>query len=163
MCFIFSLNRYLLLLKSKSCLPNSKSTMVRCFCGQMAIVRTAWIDKNPGRRFWGCPKEDSTCGFAGWIDPQISINKLKTEVGKLKEENQMFKYDIGKIKEEKSKLKLYLICSWIWENCYVCECTLLDIQVNALLWLVGNEVICFKHPNILVLLDIAVMGQTVNA
>lgn len=35
--------------------------------------------------------------------------------------------------------------------------------MNALLWLVGNEVICFKHPNILVLLDIAVMGQTVNA
>nr|KAJ0198991.1 hypothetical protein LSAT_V11C600336330 [Lactuca sativa] len=127
MCFIFSLNRYLLLLKSKSCLPNSKSTMVRCFCGQMAIVRTAWTDKNPGRRFWGCPKEDSTCGFVGWIDPQMcersksiipgllrSINKLKTEVGKLKEENQMFKYDIGKIKEEKSKLKLYLICSWVF-------------------------------------------------
>ncbi|KAL7613771.1 uncharacterized protein LOC122196740 [Lactuca sativa] len=101
--------------------------MVRCFCGQMAIVRTAWTDKNPGRRFWGCPKEDSTCGFVGWIDPQMcersksiipgllrSINKLKTEVGKLKEENQMFKYDIGKIKEEKSKLKLYLICSWVF-------------------------------------------------
>lgn len=63
----------------------------------------------------------------GWIDPQMcersksiipgllrSINKLKTEVGKLKEENQMFKYDIGKIKEEKSKLKLYLICSWVF-------------------------------------------------
>nr|KAJ0223849.1 hypothetical protein LSAT_V11C200086940 [Lactuca sativa] len=101
--------------------------MVRCFCGQMAIVRTAWTDKNPGRRFWGCPKEDSTCGFVVWIDPQMcersksiipgllrSINKLKTEVGKLKEENQMFKHDIGKIKEEKSKLKLYLICSWVF-------------------------------------------------
>nr|KAJ0212382.1 hypothetical protein LSAT_V11C400184730 [Lactuca sativa] len=150
--------------------------MVRCFCGQMAIVRTTWTDKNPGRRFWGYPKEDSTCGFVGWIDPQMcersksiipgllrSINKLKTEVGKLKEENQMFKYDIGKIKEEKSKLKLYLICSWIWENCYFCECNLLDMQVNVLLWLVGNEVICFKHPNILVQLDITVMGQTVNA
>nr|KAJ0220194.1 hypothetical protein LSAT_V11C200074660 [Lactuca sativa] len=141
--------------------------MVRCFCGQMAIVRTAWTDKNPGPRFWGCPKEidPQMCERSKSLIPGLlrSINKLKTEVGKLKEENQMFKYDIGKIKEEKSKLKLYLICSWIWENCYVCECTLLDMQVNVLLWLVGNEVICFKHPNILVLLDIAVMGQTVNA
>nr|KAJ0187146.1 hypothetical protein LSAT_V11C900489190 [Lactuca sativa] len=37
--------------------------MVLCFCGKMAIVRTAWTDKNPGRRFWGCPTEIGKCFF----------------------------------------------------------------------------------------------------
>ncbi|KAL4577268.1 hypothetical protein LXL04_013373 [Taraxacum kok-saghyz] len=33
-----------------------------------ALMRTSWTDLNPGRRFWGCPKPYSTCGFIGWID-----------------------------------------------------------------------------------------------
>ena len=26
----------------------------RCYCGLLAIERTAWTDSNPGRRFLGC-------------------------------------------------------------------------------------------------------------
>nr|KAJ0218335.1 hypothetical protein LSAT_V11C300143460 [Lactuca sativa] len=39
--------------------------MVICFYGKMAIVRTAWTDKNPGRCFWGCPTEVHK-GFFGF-------------------------------------------------------------------------------------------------
>ena len=40
--------------------------MVLCFCGKMAIVRTAWTDKNPGRRFWGFPTEVRKYFFFGF-------------------------------------------------------------------------------------------------
>ncbi|GKA78762.1 hypothetical protein Tco_0785299 [Tanacetum coccineum] len=29
--------------------------MVRCACGLEAVIRTSWINWNPGRRFYGCP------------------------------------------------------------------------------------------------------------
>ncbi|GJX56917.1 zinc finger, GRF-type containing protein [Tanacetum coccineum] len=29
--------------------------MVRCACGLEAVIRTSWTNRNPGRRFYGCP------------------------------------------------------------------------------------------------------------
>ncbi|WZZ41847.1 hypothetical protein YC2023_038106 [Brassica napus] len=36
---------------------------VLCYCGLVAKISQAWIDKNPGRRFYGCD-----CGFFQWFD-----------------------------------------------------------------------------------------------
>ncbi|GKA30419.1 zinc finger, GRF-type containing protein [Tanacetum coccineum] len=29
--------------------------MVHCACGLEAVIRTSWTNRNPGRRFYGCP------------------------------------------------------------------------------------------------------------
>nr|GEV15174.1 zinc finger, GRF-type [Tanacetum cinerariifolium] len=29
--------------------------MIRCACGLKAVIRTSWTNRNPGRRFYGCP------------------------------------------------------------------------------------------------------------
>nr|GEV91503.1 hypothetical protein [Tanacetum cinerariifolium] len=33
--------------------------MVRCTCGLEAMIRTSWSNRNPGRRFYGCPTLDT--------------------------------------------------------------------------------------------------------
>ncbi|KAG5378312.1 hypothetical protein IGI04_026154 [Brassica rapa subsp. trilocularis] len=41
-----------------------------CFCRLDAEIRQAWTDKNPGRRFYGCPcyKEKNGCNYFKWFD-----------------------------------------------------------------------------------------------
>ncbi|KAJ4905301.1 hypothetical protein Rs2_19252 [Raphanus sativus] len=41
-----------------------------CFCRLDAKIRQAWTDKNPGRRFYGCPryKEKNGCQYFKWVD-----------------------------------------------------------------------------------------------
>ncbi|KAL4585615.1 hypothetical protein LXL04_010238 [Taraxacum kok-saghyz] len=46
-------------------------SMVFCYCGRVAIVRTSWTDTNPGRRFHCCPKQVSRCAFFAWLDPPM--------------------------------------------------------------------------------------------
>lgn len=31
-----------------------KKKMVQCWCGKTAVIRTSWINRNPGCRFYGC-------------------------------------------------------------------------------------------------------------
>ncbi|CAI9263742.1 unnamed protein product [Lactuca saligna] len=60
-----------------SVIPSSPLTMVMCFCIKWAIVRTSWIDNNPGRQFWGSPDPNSSCGFIGWYDePMCARSKV---------------------------------------------------------------------------------------
>nr|KAJ0218705.1 hypothetical protein LSAT_V11C300109430 [Lactuca sativa] len=84
--FFFFVSRLLLLLRD--------SKMVLCFCGNVAVVRTSWTSRNPGRRFYACPKMGSRCGFLGWFDPPMcqrstviipgplrTMNRYEVEVG----------------------------------------------------------------------------------
>ncbi|CDY20424.1 BnaC02g23920D [Brassica napus] len=43
-----------------------------CFCGLPATVAQAWTDKNPGRRFYGCPryKLGDHCKYFSWYDEE---------------------------------------------------------------------------------------------
>ncbi|KAF8047165.1 hypothetical protein N665_0192s0006 [Sinapis alba] len=42
-----------------------------CFCGLEANIRQAWTDKNPGRRFYGCPRyKVNGCKFFAWFDEE---------------------------------------------------------------------------------------------
>nr|KAJ0196149.1 hypothetical protein LSAT_V11C700369550 [Lactuca sativa] len=79
--------------------------MVLCFYGKMAIVRTAWTDKNPGRRFWGSPTEGSKCRFIGWFDGPICERSKAIISGLLR--------SINKLKSQNTRLKCYLLCSWV--------------------------------------------------
>ncbi|KAF8117959.1 hypothetical protein N665_0007s0008 [Sinapis alba] len=44
----------------------------RCFCGLPATISQAWTDKNPGRRFYGCPryKLGDECKYFAWFDEE---------------------------------------------------------------------------------------------
>ncbi|KAK4427159.1 hypothetical protein Salat_1484800 [Sesamum alatum] len=43
-----------------------------CRCGQQVFVRTSWTNRNPGRRFRGCPGAlGSYCDCFEWIDPPM--------------------------------------------------------------------------------------------
>ncbi|KAJ3691788.1 hypothetical protein LUZ61_020952 [Rhynchospora tenuis] len=48
---------------------NSKE-LVRCYCGEVAELTTAWKPSNPGRRFYGCRFYgiSSACKFFRWYD-----------------------------------------------------------------------------------------------
>nr|KAJ0206247.1 hypothetical protein LSAT_V11C500249780 [Lactuca sativa] len=80
--------------------------MVLCFCGKMAIIRTSWTDKNPGRRFCGCPTEGSKCRFIGWYDGPMCERSNAIIPGLLR--------TINKVKAHTTRLKIYLLCSWIF-------------------------------------------------
>ncbi|CAH8353450.1 unnamed protein product [Eruca vesicaria subsp. sativa] len=43
-----------------------------CFCHLETAIRQGWTDKNPGRRFYGCPrfKEKNGCNFFAWFDEE---------------------------------------------------------------------------------------------
>ncbi|KAL4580849.1 hypothetical protein LXL04_017054 [Taraxacum kok-saghyz] len=86
--------------------------MVLCFCGRNALMRTSWTDLNPGRRFWGCPKPYSTCGFIGWIDGPMYERSKHVFPGLLRSLNRVER-SLEKSKEETRKMKIYMFCSWV--------------------------------------------------
>ncbi|GJU84372.1 zinc finger, GRF-type containing protein [Tanacetum coccineum] len=44
----------------------------RCACGLEVVIRTSWTNRNPGRRFYGCPTLSPTCvDFLRWYDPPM--------------------------------------------------------------------------------------------
>ena len=114
-------------------------TMVVCFCGKLALVKTSWTPLNPGRRFYACPTKDSVCGFIGWVDPPMcarsktiipgllrnintleercnglvrSINMLQEQCNGLLSRNNMLEARCDALKDEGFKLKMYLCASW---------------------------------------------------
>ncbi|KAJ4894573.1 hypothetical protein Rs2_21367 [Raphanus sativus] len=55
---------------SGSSMRRQNSGRKLCFCRLDAEIRQAWTDKNPGRRFYGCPcyKEKNGCKYFKWFD-----------------------------------------------------------------------------------------------
>ncbi|XP_024004523.1 uncharacterized protein LOC112081895 [Eutrema salsugineum] len=44
---------------------------VKCHCGKVSVVRKAWTDDNPGRRFYGCGAANwKSCNFFRWFDAE---------------------------------------------------------------------------------------------
>ena len=64
-------------------------TMVVCFCGKLALVKTSWTPLNPGRRFYACPTKDSVCGFIGWVDPPMCARSKTIIPGLLRNINTL--------------------------------------------------------------------------
>nr|KAJ0192462.1 hypothetical protein LSAT_V11C800402040 [Lactuca sativa] len=95
--FFFFVSRLLLLLRD--------SKMVLCFCGNVAVVRTSWTSRNPGRRFYACPKMGSRCGFLGWFDPPMCQRSTVIIPGLLRTMNR-YEVEVG-------QLKMCLLASWV--------------------------------------------------
>ncbi|CAI9291707.1 unnamed protein product [Lactuca saligna] len=95
--FFFFVSHLLLLLRD--------SQMVLCFCGNVAVVRTSWTSRNPGRRFYACPKMGSKCGFVGWFDPPMCQRLIVIIPGLLRTMNR-YEVEVG-------QLKKCLLVSWV--------------------------------------------------
>ncbi|CAH9110385.1 unnamed protein product [Cuscuta europaea] len=70
----------------------TRSTYCKCrnMNGMVTKARlwTSWTDKNPGRRFYGCPYyKKEGCGFFQWHDEQLT-NRAKDVINQLKWENK---------------------------------------------------------------------------
>ncbi|KAJ1691576.1 hypothetical protein LUZ63_015731 [Rhynchospora breviuscula] len=44
-----------------------------CHCNELAVLKTAWTDSNPGRRFLGCRNYEisRSCGYFFWYDAPV--------------------------------------------------------------------------------------------
>ncbi|KAG5387696.1 hypothetical protein IGI04_029237 [Brassica rapa subsp. trilocularis] len=50
-----------------------------CFCGLKASINQAWTDKNPARRFYGCPrfKFGNGCKYFSWFDEEEARDEIR--------------------------------------------------------------------------------------
>ncbi|PWA64032.1 zinc finger, GRF-type [Artemisia annua] len=85
--------------------------MVVCTCGKSAVVKTSWTNRNPGRRFFGCPTIGSNCPFLGWLDPPMCPRSVDIIPGLLRRINA-FRGVVEELEEQRSKYKKYIIISW---------------------------------------------------
>ncbi|CAI9296044.1 unnamed protein product [Lactuca saligna] len=97
-----SLSDFIFSIDHPPVISSSPPTMVMCFCRKWAIVRTSWTDNNPGRRFWGCPDPNSSCGFIGWYDEPMCARSKVIIPGLLRTINKLRKA-MDDIKEQASK------------------------------------------------------------
>ncbi|KAG5384709.1 hypothetical protein IGI04_036179 [Brassica rapa subsp. trilocularis] len=61
-----------------------------CFCRLDAEIRQAWTDKNPGRRFYGCPryKEKNGCNYFKWFDVEDARDEIQEKSRVIEQLNQ---------------------------------------------------------------------------
>ncbi|KAL8249282.1 hypothetical protein R6Q59_006150 [Mikania micrantha] len=92
-----------------------------CECGKEAIILTSWTNRNPGRRFYGCPDQGSKCRFIGWFDQNQCQRCMDIIPGLLRAKNQFavenknLQEQLKALKSEASKMRKMLIFSWIGE------------------------------------------------
>ncbi|PWA39777.1 zinc finger, GRF-type [Artemisia annua] len=75
-------------------LRDGRVNEVLCLCKegatmQQAITRTSWTSANPGRRFYGCPDEGSSCRWIGWYDPKMCARSRMIIPGLLRGRNEL--------------------------------------------------------------------------
>ncbi|GJU62556.1 hypothetical protein Tco_1244391 [Tanacetum coccineum] len=76
--------------------------MVRCACGLEAVIRTSWTNRNPGRRFYGCPT--LVCSdYPGLLRSRNELEEI-----------------VAMVEEKRRKLLKFLIINWVMG--YVAEC-----------------------------------------
>ncbi|GKD88552.1 zinc finger, GRF-type containing protein, partial [Tanacetum coccineum] len=85
--------------------------MVRCACGLEAVIRTSWTNRNPGRRFYGCPTLSPTCvNFLRWYDPPMCQRSVQIIPGLLRSRNELEEI-VAMVEEKRRKLLKFLIIS----------------------------------------------------
>ncbi|KAL8226529.1 hypothetical protein R6Q57_016361 [Mikania cordata] len=85
--------------------------MVFCGCGKEAVIRTSWTSRYPGRRFYSCPDQESSCSFITWVDPEMCPRSILIIPGLLKSKNKAERKCRAATDECKS-LRKYLLISW---------------------------------------------------
>ncbi|KAK6140482.1 hypothetical protein DH2020_025763 [Rehmannia glutinosa] len=93
------------------------TTSIDCYCGRRAVIRTSWMNENPGRRFLSCLNyKDGGCGYFHWQESPLcdrartiipgllrKINRLDDENKKLIENKQNLE-EINKKLIERNKI-----------------------------------------------------------
>ncbi|XP_050233083.1 uncharacterized protein LOC126681579 [Mercurialis annua] len=84
---------------------SSGDGVVLCDCGTPARVQTSTTEKNPGRRFYCCPKPNNPdCKFFQWIDKGLDgyahtvVTNLKMEVTHLQNERNAALLQAGEVR-----------------------------------------------------------------
>ncbi|GJR17590.1 zinc finger, GRF-type containing protein [Tanacetum coccineum] len=87
--------------------------MVRCACGLEAVIRTSWTNRNPSRRFYGCPTLSPTCvNFLRWFDPPMRQRSVQIIPGLLRSCNEPEEI-LAMVEEKRRKLLKFFIISWV--------------------------------------------------
>ncbi|GJV97598.1 zinc finger, GRF-type containing protein [Tanacetum coccineum] len=77
--------------------------MVRCACGLEVVIRTSWTNRNPCRRFYGCPTLSPTCvNFLRWYDPPMCQRSIQIIRGLLRSRNELEEI-IAMVEEKRRK------------------------------------------------------------
>ncbi|GJY38934.1 zinc finger, GRF-type containing protein [Tanacetum coccineum] len=80
----------------------------RCTCGLEAMIRTSWTNRNPGRRFYGCPTLSPTyVNFLRWYDPPMCQRSVQIIPRLLRSRNELEEI-VAMVKEKRRKL-LFLL------------------------------------------------------
>ncbi|GJU21162.1 hypothetical protein Tco_1154504 [Tanacetum coccineum] len=86
--------------------------MVRCACGLEAVIWTSWTNRNPSRRFYGCPTLSPTCvNFLRMYDPLMCQRLVQIIPGLLRSHNELEEI-IAMVEEKRHKLLKFLIIGW---------------------------------------------------
>ncbi|CAN4098973.1 unnamed protein product [Withania somnifera] len=97
---------------------NSYSSQMKCSCGLVVKSLISSTPSNPGRRFFGCPRLDSSsCGYWEWEDQvftkiayirnlELSLKDVKSEVDNLKFEMENLKIAMDNLKIQNDNLKI---------------------------------------------------------
>ncbi|KAL0421249.1 UNVERIFIED_CONTAM: hypothetical protein Slati_3147800 [Sesamum latifolium] len=94
-------------LKMSSILSGNNSTVVNCFCGIRAPLRTSWTNDNPGRRFYSCPNcKSGGCRFFTWDDPPMCV------IPDLRRKLQAMETEANMLKKKIFWLKVCLVATW---------------------------------------------------
>ncbi|GJX34062.1 zinc finger, GRF-type containing protein [Tanacetum coccineum] len=81
----------------------------RCACGLEAVIRTSWTNRNPGRRFYGCPTLSPTCvNFLRWYDPPMCQRSVQIIPGLLRSRNELEEI-VAMVEEKRRKEVAFLL------------------------------------------------------
>ncbi|GJT83451.1 hypothetical protein Tco_1057793 [Tanacetum coccineum] len=97
--------------------------MAHYACGLEAVIRTSWINRNPGHRFYGCPTLSPTyVNFLWWYDPPMCQMSVHIIPRLLRSRNELEEI-VAMVEEKRRKLLKFLIISWVVFRFYV-YCTM---------------------------------------
>ncbi|XP_035837228.1 uncharacterized protein LOC118485095 [Helianthus annuus] len=92
-------------------------SVVYCSCGREATIMISRTNRNPGRRFYGCPQKGCR-GFIQWVTdgpldtmPALlrALNFLESSNEQLLTSNRLLEEKLKETKAENMKLRMYLI------------------------------------------------------
>ncbi|CAI9285419.1 unnamed protein product [Lactuca saligna] len=83
-----------------------------CACGNcdLAIV-TSWSDRNPGRRFWSCLRNERRCGWIGWFDEPMCLRSVEVIPGLIRSMNKL-QESLQQATLQARMYKLIILFSW---------------------------------------------------
>ncbi|KAB1200228.1 hypothetical protein CJ030_MR4G007296 [Morella rubra] len=101
---------------SSACRDTRNCEAKVCRCGLKAVIKTSWIDLNPGRRFYSCAlygrQGQRQCGFFEWVDNETCLRGKEILPGLFKKLRIMEK-ELKSNKASKRAIIYLLLLSWV--------------------------------------------------